>query len=109
LQAPNRPEQALEVERRIIPIARRSISTLIQYQGIGDLYCIYAVTQRDGVGFNLAFIPPTVKTPHKKDFDAAYMRELFELGYRMAEAGYSWYTEPPVFVSGDEDASITPR
>lgn len=41
--------------------------------------------------FNLAFIPLTFNTPHETDFDTAYMRKLFELGYGMAAAGYSWY------------------
>jgi hypothetical protein len=51
------PEWA-QVERRTLPIAAQAISTLIQYQGIGDLYRIYSVTQRDGIDFNLAYIPP---------------------------------------------------
>jgi len=62
------PEWA-QVERRTLPIAVQAITTLIQYQGIGDLYRIYSVTQRDGIDFNLAYIPPTFKTPHTKDFD----------------------------------------
>ena len=57
------PEWA-QVERRTLPIAAQAISTLIQYQGTGDLYRIYSVTQRDGIDFNLAYIPPTFVTPH---------------------------------------------
>lgn len=82
---------------------------LIQYQGIGDLYRIYSISQRDGVDFNLAFIPPTFNASHKTDFDIAYMRELFELGYRMAEKGYIWDKTPPVLVPGQEDTSAVPR
>ena len=95
------PEWA-QVDRRTLPIALRAISSLIQYQGIGDLYRIFTVTRRDGVDFKLAFIPPTFTTPHKSDFDTPYMRALFELGYGMAEAGYSWYREPPVLLSGEQ-------
>ena len=95
------PEWA-QVDRRLLPIARRAISSLIQYQGIGDLYRIYTVARRDDVEFNLAFIPPSFNTPHKTDFDTAYMRKLFDLAYGMAAAGYSWYQEPPVLLSGDE-------
>ena len=73
------PEWA-EVERRTLPIAVQAISTLIQYQGIGDLYRIYSVTQRDGIDFNLAYIPPTFKTPHRTEFDTDYMRALYDLG-----------------------------
>lgn len=95
------PEWA-EVERKTLPIALQAITTLIQYQGIGDLYRIYSVTQRDGIDFNLAYIPPTFKTPHTKDFDTVYMRALYDLGYDMAEKGYTWSKKPPVLIPGSE-------
>jgi len=96
------PEWA-EVDRRTLPIALRAISCLIQYQGIGDLYRIYTITQRDGVGYNLAYIPATFDTPHTADFDPAYMKQLFDFGYRMAEQGEEWAKEPPILVSRDDD------
>ena len=95
------PEWA-EVERRTLPIAVQAISTLLQYQGIGDLYRIYSVTQRDGIDFNLAYIPPTFKTPHRTEFDTVYMRALYDLGYSMAEKGYIWTKKPPVLIPGSE-------
>jgi predicted acylesterase/phospholipase RssA len=84
-----------QVERRTMSIAGRAITSLIQTQGIGDLYQIYLVTLRDGVDFNLAFIPESFKVPHKEDFDPEYMRPLFELGYELAVKGYSWEKVPP--------------
>jgi hypothetical protein len=95
------PEWA-QVERKTLPIALQAITTLIQSQGIGDLYRIYSVTQRDGTDFNLAYIPPTFKTPHTKDFDTVYMRALYDLGYGMAEKGYTWSKTPPVLIPGSE-------
>ena len=95
------PEWA-QVERRTLPIAAQAISTLIQYQGIGDLYRIYSVTQRDGIDFNLAYIPPTFETPHKAEFDTVYMRALYDVGYSMAEKGYIWTKKPPVLIPGSE-------
>ena len=91
------PEWA-EVERRTLPIASQAITTLIQYQGIGDLYRIYTVTQRDGVDFNLAYIPPTFKTPHRAEFDTDYMRALYNTGYSLSEKGYTWTKKPPVLI-----------
>ena len=44
------------VRRRTMTIAGRAISSLIQSQGIGDLYRIYLTTQRDGVAYNLAYV-----------------------------------------------------
>ncbi|MGZ4855721.1 MAG: patatin-like phospholipase family protein, partial [Candidatus Angelobacter sp.] len=70
-----------DVERRTLSIAGRAINSLIQSQGVGDLYKIYAETQRDGIDFNLAFIPKSFNAPHKEEFDTEYMRQLFQTGY----------------------------
>jgi len=66
-------------------IAGRAISSLIQSQGIGDIYRIYATTRRDGVDFNLAYIPENFHYPHQEEFDTDYMRTLFETGYGLAK------------------------
>jgi predicted patatin/cPLA2 family phospholipase len=84
-----------QVERRTLSIVGRAVSSLIQTQGIGDLYRIYIATQRDGIDFNLAYIPETFTTPLKQPFDTAYMRELFRVGYDLAVKGYPWAKVPP--------------
>ena len=61
----------------------------------GDLYTICATTQRDGVDFNLAFIPPTFDAPHPEDFDTDYMRALYKEAYDEAAHGYRWHKLPP--------------
>jgi hypothetical protein len=83
------------VTRRTLPIALRAVSALMQSQGVGDLHRIFTTTRRDGVDYNLAFIPPTFTTPHAKDFDTKYMRALFQVGYDMAAKGYPWQKSPP--------------
>lgn len=85
-----------EVERQTIHIASRAISSLIQAQGIGDLYRIYAICERDGVDFNLAYIPKSFFS-HKEEFDTEYMRKRFDTGYNLAKKGYPWQKEPPGF------------
>ncbi|MFZ1641407.1 MAG: patatin-like phospholipase family protein [Candidatus Contendobacter sp.] len=92
------PEWA-QVERSTMTIAGRAISSLIHTQGIGDLYRIYLTTQRDGVDFNLAYIPDSFNAPHKEDFDTEFMRKLFAVGYDMAAKGYPWQKTPPGFAS----------
>lgn len=84
-----------EVERKTLPIAGRAIASLIQTQGIGDLYRIYSVSQRDEVDYNLAYIPDAFDAPHKEEFDTQYMRALFNLGYEQASKGYPWAKRPP--------------
>jgi hypothetical protein len=76
-------------------IAGRAIQALIQTQGRGDLFRIYAVSQRDHVDFNLAYIPETFNVPHKEEFDNEYMKQLFQLGYDLARNGYPWEKAPP--------------
>jgi hypothetical protein len=88
------PEWA-SVDRRTLDIVGRAVSSLITTQGLGDLYRIYLTTQRDGIDYNLAYIGPDFDAPHKEDFDTAYMQQLFDYGYKLAQKGYSWQKYPP--------------
>jgi hypothetical protein len=90
------PEWA-QVERRTMSIAGRSISSLIHTQGIGDLYRIYLTCQRDGVDFNLAYVPASFNAPHREEFDTEFMRALYKTGYDLAAKGYPWEKAPPGF------------
>ena len=83
------------VERSTLTIAGHAISALIQTQGIGDLYRLYLLAQRDGLDFNLAYIGADFTTEHKEDFDTAYMRALFDYGYQLGRKGYPWRKAPP--------------
>lgn len=93
------------VRRRTLSIAGRAIASLIHTQGLGDLYRIYATTQRDGINYRLAFIPSTFTTPHTKQFDTTYMRELYQTGYDMGAAGYPWARSPPGYAEADSAAT----
>ena len=86
-------------ERRTLTIAGRAIASLTRTQGVGDLYRIYATTQRDGVDFNLTFIPATFNVPHREEFDTAYMNALYAVGEKAARSGYSWEKYPPGFMA----------
>ncbi len=83
------------VERRTLSITARAIGSLTRTQGIGDLYRIFVTTQKDGMDFNLAYIPPTFDVAHKEEFDTNYMRQLYATGSQMAQAGYQWQKYPP--------------
>ena len=84
-----------QVDRRTIDIAIRAIQSLIQTQGIGDLYRIFATAMEDGVDFNLAYIPEGFDSPHKEEFDTEYMRALYDFAYTRAVQGYPWEKVPP--------------
>ena len=86
-----------DVERQTLSIAQKAVSTMINYNGVGDLYRIYLVTQRAGARFNLAYIGDDFQAEHKEDFDQTYMRALYHYAYEKAEKGYPWEHAPPGF------------
>lgn len=83
------------VEPWLPKIAGRSVSSLIRTQGIGDMYRMYIGAKRDGLDYNLAYVPDTFNVPLKEAFDPVYMNDLYALGYRMAKTGYPWSKAPP--------------
>lgn len=87
------------IKRNVLPIASRTIDSLIRTQGIGDLYQIFTLCKRDGNEFNLAYIPPDFTEEPAEGFDPVYMGKLFELGYEMAIGGYPWQKVPPGFIT----------
>ncbi len=78
-------------------IGTRAISSLTKYQGVGDLYRIYVLAQRDGIDYNLAFIPADFHPKRTSEFDTKYMNLEFELAYNLARSGYKWSKYPPGF------------
>lgn len=100
--------EAEHVRRSVFSIAGRAISSMIHYSGSNDLFRLYAISRRDGVDFNLAYIGPDFAVEHREAFDPAYMRALFEHAYAKARVGYPWLKVPPV-VSGSEVAAAAAR
>jgi predicted patatin/cPLA2 family phospholipase len=95
-----------KVDRSTMTIAGRAISSLIQTQGMGDLYRIYSIAQRDGLDFNLAFIPKSFTRTLKEPFETAYMKELFDVGYNMAVKGFPWVKSPPGFIAEEPQPAL---
>jgi hypothetical protein len=73
----------------------RAVSTLINTQGIGDLYQLYLLSRRDGVDFNVAYIPQSFTDRLERPFDTAYMRKLYELGREEMLDSKAWHKTPP--------------
>ena len=84
-----------QLPNRLIPIAGRSLESLVRTQGIGDLFRLYLETCRDGLDFNLAYIPAEFTKASTKEFDTEYMQELYDLAYKRAAEGYEWEKMPP--------------
>jgi hypothetical protein len=89
------PEWAT-VERRTLSITGRAISTMIAASGYNDVLRIFNNTQRDGIGFNLAYIGSDFDQELPAPFDQGYMRALFQYGFERGRRGYDWARRPPI-------------
>jgi patatin-like phospholipase len=85
------------VEPKLLPIATRSLLSLTTADGFGDLYRIYAFSQRDGIDFNLIAIPSDYERRSKEQVDPEEMRRLFGVGLQEARSGIRWQKHPPGF------------
>jgi hypothetical protein len=84
------------VERRTLGIAGRAIATMIAASGYNDVLRMWSNAQRDGIGFNLAFIGSDFTEELPSPFDQAYMRALFDYGFERGRRGYEWMSRPPL-------------
>jgi hypothetical protein len=82
------------VKPKTMSIASRAVATLIKNQGIGDLYRLYVFCKRNGIGFNLAYIPDDIQDTSTETFDPVFMTQLFDTGRQMALGGYPWQKVP---------------
>jgi len=85
------------IKPHIWAIGPRAITSMTKSQGMSDLYRIYVLAQRDGIDYNLAYIPLYFKTKRNSEFDTTYMNEEFKLAYNLARSGYKWSKYPPGF------------
>lgn len=85
------------LKREITEIAGTAISSLIRNQGIGALDRLYLIAKRDGLDYNLSYIPDDFKPESDELFDPKVMNTLFELGREMARGGTLWKHHPPGF------------
>ena len=83
------------VKARTLSIAGRSISTLIKNQGIGDLYELYIFSKKNGIDFNLVYIPGNFPDTSTQAFDPVYMTKLFDVGFNIGQNGGPWQKVPP--------------
>ncbi|MEW6660144.1 MAG: patatin-like phospholipase family protein [Thermodesulfobacteriota bacterium] len=83
------------IKPHIEDIGTRAIGSLTKYQGVGDLYRIYVLAQRDGIDYNLASLPVDFHPQRNSEFDTTYMNQEFEMAYNLARSGYQWSKYPP--------------
>jgi len=92
----SRPGASLEtVDRSTLKIVGRAVSTLINTQGIGDLYQLYVIAQRDGIDYNVTWIPGSFTEKEGEPFDTGYMNRLYKVGRQAIANGTAWSKYPP--------------
>lgn len=79
----------------LVSLSQRSVETLIKTQGVGDLYRLFIGAHRDGIDYNLMYMPSHFQAESKELFDPVYMSQLFGAGYQMGLSGKDWLKSPP--------------
>jgi len=91
------------VKDSLSSIANRSMDTLANYQGLGDIFRLYVLSGEREHDFHLAYIPADFKSKSTQMFDPVEMTKLFDLGYEKAMAGTAWQKKPPLFEIFEKD------
>ncbi|MFC1576349.1 patatin-like phospholipase family protein [Candidatus Omnitrophota bacterium] len=91
------------VKDNLSSIASRSVNTMINYQGLGDIFRLYILSGQKKHDFHLAYIPTDFEPKSTQMFDPVEMKKLFDLGYEKAAAGTAWQKKPPVFEIYEKD------
>ena len=96
-------------ERKTVSIGIRSLDSLMRTQGLGDLYRIYTGALRDGIDYNLAYIPDDFVDTSTETVDANTMLELYNIGQSLGRNGYNWLKAPPGAEAVEPASSTGPR
>ncbi|MBS0198151.1 MAG: patatin-like phospholipase family protein [Planctomycetes bacterium] len=96
-------------QRQTMSIAMRAVDSIIQTQGVGDLYRVYLSCSRDSVAFNLTYIPASFNEKPAESFDPKYMSKLFDVGYQAALSSDIWVHQPPDLAPVVENATSAAR
>jgi hypothetical protein len=82
---------------RVLPIAMRTMTSLIRTQGLGDMFRVSLAAKRDGLNFHMIHIPDSFSSRPDEQFDRDYMRKLFDVGRQLGRSKNPWHREPPGF------------
>lgn len=80
----------IPVSLSLSDITERSISTLIKYQGRGDLINIFSLAKRDGFNVHITNVPKDFYAPMNEMFDLEYRKALYQVGYKKGRLRSSW-------------------
>ncbi len=88
--------QYAEQQLSLFALTSRSFETFTKNQALGDLYRLYVGAVRDGMDFNLVYIPDSFDAKSKELFDPVYMSKLYDVGFSLGtQADSAWQKKPP--------------
>lgn len=87
--------QEKAVKRNLGKIITRTVESMTQSMGRGDLYQIYAIAKARGNDFFYTEIPANFKWESKQEFDGPEMRRLFDIGFESGLTKETWQRTPP--------------
>ena len=87
------------VKQSLLSIGKKAVLGLTDSQGAGDLFRIYLLAQKDGINYNLLYIPNKYKPSSEEPFDKAEMNKLFDFGVKLGKSGCCWQHYPPLYKS----------
>jgi len=91
------------VRPRLAPVGGAAVSALIRGSGVGDMYKLFLVSERDEIAFNAAWIPQHTPCEDPGEmFDPKYMRCLFDFGAEQQRGGKLWSNLPPYYIRAPE-------
>ncbi len=87
--------RAAHTNDKVVPILVRSIDSLVAAQTLGDTYRAYLGAVRDGMKFNLIYIPDEFEEKAKHEmFDSENMKLLFDYAYESVQSDQFWLNSP---------------
>ncbi|MBY5920441.1 patatin-like phospholipase family protein [Ferrimonas balearica] len=88
------------IDPNLKSIAGRTIGTLIRTQGVGDIYRLMFLAERDQIQIKATWIPVNAVNDITIDevFDTDYMQALYQFGQERALSGKVWFVVGSEFV-----------
>jgi len=84
-----------KIDRNILNITERTLSTMIKASAISDLRRIYMLSKKEDLEINFIGIPEDFEFTATEAFDRLEMLDLYKLGYKIGSSSNRWQQNVP--------------
>ena len=84
-----------KIDRNILNITERTLSTMIKASAISDLRRIYMLSKKEDLEINFIGIPEDFEFAATEAFDRLEMLDLYKLGYKIGSSSNRWQQNVP--------------